>query len=193
MSVDEINFGRRRFLTATTLAIGAVGAAFAAVPLISYWLPSERTKAIGAPIDIDVSSLTVGQKVTYSWRGQPIFVIKRSDSVLKNLDLNPDRLRDPNSDVKNQPGYINNKYRSIQDDILVLLGVCTHLGCVPLYKPKAGEVEPSWVGGFFCPCHGSKFDLAGRVFKGVPAPENLHVPPHRFLSNTVLRIGEDTV
>jgi len=188
---NEINLGRRRFLLGFTMAFGALGAGFVSIPFIGSWLPSSQTKALGAPVDVDVSVLEPGQKVTIAWRGQPIFLIQRPESILNKLSSFGEKLRDPNSEEKQQPDYANNLHRSIRSDILVLLGVCTHLGCVPLYRPKLGEVEEGWPGGFFCPCHGSKFDLAGRVFKGVPAPKNLLVPPYKFLNDKVVRIGEE--
>lgn len=185
------NVSRRRFLTIATSLVGGIGVGFAAVPFISSWLPSARAKAMGAPIDIDISSVEEGQRVTLDWRGQPIFVIRRNKNMVENLVGLKDKLRDPESEEKQQPGYAKNIHRSIKPEVFVVIGICTHLGCVPLYKPKHGEVDSNWIGGFFCPCHGSRFDLAGRVFKGVPAPCNLVIPPHKYLNNKILRIGEE--
>lgn len=189
--MDKVNLNRRRFLTISTSIVGGIGIGFATVPFVASWLPSARAKAMGAPVDIDTSNIEEGQRVTLDWRGQPIFIIKRSQEALKNLSTLSDKLRDPSSDEEQQPKYAKNNHRSIKPEIFVVVGICTHLGCVPLYKPKVGEVDAGWPGGFFCPCHGSRFDLAGRVFKGVPAPCNLVIPPHKYLNQQVLRIGEE--
>lgn len=189
---QEINVERRRFLTTLTSVVGGVGAACAAVPFIGSWLPSAKAQAMGAPIEVDISKLESGQQLTVEWRGQPIWIINRTEESVKKLPSLDSLLRDPNSnDIEQQPSYAKNIHRSIKDQYLVLVGLCTHLGCVPTYRPDIGGVEPNWPGGFFCPCHGSKFDLAGRVFKGVPAPVNLLVPPYKFISDTVLLIGQD--
>ena len=190
MKNESINVKRRRFLIATSGLLGAAGIA-GSIPFIASWLPSAKAKALGAPVDIDISNIEEGQKVTVEWRGKPIFVINRPESALKNLENIKDKLRDPNCNEQQQPAYIKNSHRAINKNIFVVIGICTHLGCVPIYKPKIGEIEPSWLGGFFCPCHGSKFDLAGRVYKGVPAPLNLVIPPHKYIGNKILRIGED--
>jgi len=187
----NVNIKRRKFLTIASSIVGGIGVSFATIPFIASWLPSARAKAMGAPVDIDISSIEEGQRITLDWRGQPIFVIKRSKDVLDKLSTLNDKLRDPGSTAEQQPKYATNKHRSIKPEIFVVIGICTHLGCVPLYKPKKGEVDPSWIGGFFCPCHGSRFDLAGRVFKGVPAPCNLAIPPHKYLNTKILRIGEE--
>jgi len=192
MSVDEADLGRRRFLTATASVIGGIGAACAAFPFLASWAPSIRTRALGAPVEVDISKIEPGQKITVAWRGQPIFVVHRTQEELNNLTLVTNQLRDPNSKEPQQPSYADNLYRSIKPDILVLIGISTHLGCVPLYKPVVGSIEAGWEGGFFCPCHGSKYDLAGRVYKGVPAPLNLPVPPYKYVSDTVLLIGDDS-
>lgn len=191
MSEDKVDMGRRRFLTATTSVIGGIGAACVAAPFIGSWFPSARAKALGAPTKIDISKLEPGAQLTVEWRGQPIWVINRTKAMLEKLPQLDKLLRDPESAHDQQPAYAKNEYRSIKPEYLVLVGLCTHLGCVPMYRPDVGSVEPSWPGGFFCPCHGSKFDLAGRVFKGVPAPLNLVVPPYRYESETVLLIGVD--
>lgn len=186
----QVNLTRRKYLILGASALGGIGVGFATVPFISSWLPSAKAKALGAPVDLDISGIEVGQRVTLEWRGQPIFVIRRPKESLDVLSTLSDKLRDPESKVEQQPFYATNLYRSIRPSIFVVIGICTHLGCVPLYKPKKGEVDTNWIGGFFCPCHGSRFDLAGRVFKGVPAPTNLLVPPHKYLNDKILRIGE---
>ncbi len=194
VSEDEVDKKRRRFLIATTAGVGTVGAIGAAVPFVSYFQPSERAKAVGAPIEIDISKLEPGQRITAVWRGKPVWVVRRTEETLKNLEAMADLLRDPESKVaEQQPSYAQNLYRSIKPEYLVLIGICTHLGCSPTYLPPDAPhtLGPEWKGGFFCPCHGSKFDLAGRVFKGVPAPKNLVVPPHKYLSDTLILIGED--
>ncbi|MGD9592977.1 MAG: ubiquinol-cytochrome c reductase iron-sulfur subunit [Candidatus Berkiella sp.] len=191
MSDDIVDTGRRRFLTAATTVISGVGVVYAASPFVCSWFPSARAQAMGAPVKIDVSKLEPGAQLTVEWRGQPVWVIHRTKSMLEKLPQLDKELRDPNSEQPQQPAYADNGYRSIKPEYLVLVGICTHLGCVPLYRPDIGSVEPSWQGGFFCPCHGSRFDLAGRVFKGVPAPLNLVVPPYKFESDTIIVVGED--
>ncbi len=190
MNKSVVNTKRRQYIIASSI-LGGIGFGLATIPFIVSWLPSAKAKAMGAPIDVDTSKIDEGQKITVDWRGQPIFIIKRSSIAIENLKTITSKLRDPNSDEKQQPHYATNEYRSIKPEILIVTGICTHLGCVPLYKPKTGEVDSSWIGGFFCPCHGSRFDLAGRVFKGVPAPSNLVIPPHKYITEKILRIGED--
>ncbi len=192
MSADEVDKERRRFLTATATVIGGVGAACAAFPFVASWAPSVKARALGAPVEVDISKIEPGQKLTVAWRGQPIFLVRRTHEELQSLDLVTSLLRDPDSKESIQPEYADNTHRSIQPNIAVLIGICTHLGCVPLYKPEAGSIEPSWEGGFFCPCHGSKYDMAGRVYKGVPAPTNLTVPPYKYLSETIIVVGDDS-
>lgn len=192
MTVSEVDKGRRRFLTTATTVIGGIGAAFVAYPFVVSWLPSEKAKALGAPIDVDISKIELGQKITVPWRGQPIFVVNRTPQSLKLLPTVVKNLRDPDSLESVQPPYAKNEYRSIKENILVMIGICTHLGCVPLYKPQVGSVEADWEGGFFCPCHGSKYDMSGRVYKGVPAPLNMAIPPYKYLSETLIRIGDDS-
>jgi ubiquinol-cytochrome c reductase iron-sulfur subunit len=192
MNKDEIDGGRRRFLTAATTVIGGIGAAFVAYPFVASWSPSEKAKALGAPVDVDISKIELGQKITVPWRGQPIFVVHRSPESLKLLPSVDKELRDPNSLESIQPAYAKNEFRSRKENILVMIGICTHLGCVPLYKPQVGSIEADWEGGFFCPCHGSKYDMAGRVYKGVPAPLNMAIPPYKYLSETIIRIGDDS-
>lgn len=194
---EPVNQGRRRFLTATTAVVGAVGAGFVAVPFIKSWNPSARAKLAGAPVFADISELGEGQRLVVEWRGQPIWIVKRSKAALDILPTLDDLLRDPLSkNADQQPTYVlagNPELRSIKPDISVLVGLCTHLGCAPEMK---AEIRPEpfdaeWKGGYFCPCHKSKFDMAGRVFAGVPAPTNLVVPPHHYENDTTLVIGVD--
>ena len=193
MATEGVDQNKRRFLTNTTAVVGAVGAGFVAVPFVASWLPSERAKTAGAPVEVDVSKLQAGQKVTVEWRGKPVWVVKRTQKNLEELKALDEQLRDPASENDQQPVYARNEFRSIKDEYLVLVGICTHLGCSPTYRPEVAPADlgADWKGGFFCPCHGSKFDLAGRVYSGVPAPLNLEVPPHFYKSNNVILIGED--
>ena len=191
---EPINHGRRRFLTATTAVVGAVGAGFVAVPFIKSWNPSERAKLAGAPITADISALEEGQRIILEWRGQPIWIVRRSPAVLQALPTLDDMLRDPKSEnPEQQPEYANNELRSIKPEVSVLVGLCTHLGCSPemvaQIAPQPFDAE--WKGGYFCPCHKSKFDMAGRVYQGVPAPTNLVVPPHHYVDDTTIVIGVD--
>ena len=200
MANDEVhgpvNTGRRRFLTATTTVVGAVGAGFAAVPFIKSWNPSERAKQAGAPVSVDISALQEGQQLSgIAWRGQPIFIARRSSQMLAQLPKMDAIVADPKSaNADQQPQYAQNEHRSIKPEILVAVGICPHLGCSPSDRFTPGP-QPSlpndWEGGFLCPCHGSTFDMAGRVFKNKPSPDNLPVPPHMYLSDTKLLIGED--
>ncbi len=195
MSNEAVDVGRRRFLTLSTTAVGAVGAGFAAVPFLASLAPSERAKALGAPVTIDISKLDPGQMVIAVWRRQPIWVVRRTPEMLASLDKVTTQLSDPDSNVRQQPDYITGAARALKPEYMVLKGVCTHLGCSPKFRPvetRAADVGSGWEGGFYCPCHGSKFDLAGRVYAGVPAPTNLPVPPHRYANDTTLVIGEDT-
>lgn len=190
---DSVNSNKRRFLLGATTAMGAVGAVAAAVPfVISLW-PSERAKAAGAPVEIDISKLEPGQKINVEWRGKVVWVIHRTKEMLANIPKLDSRVADPKSEVDHQPKYAKNEDRSIKPEIFVAIGICTHLGCSPTFRPEIAPADlgADWLGGFFCPCHQSKFDLAGRVFKGVPAPTNLVIPPYQFLSDTRIRIGED--
>ncbi|GKT12475.1 MAG: ubiquinol-cytochrome c reductase iron-sulfur subunit [Thiomicrorhabdus sp.] len=189
----DVNLQRRKILTGATGVVGAVGATFMAVPFVSSWLPSEKAKAAGAPVNADISQLQPGQLLTVAWRGKPVWVVRRTPDMLKILPTLDSGLRDPGSENSAQPDYCKNATRSIKEEYLVVVGVCTHLGCAPLFRPAVGspDVGPEWKGGFFCPCHGSKFDLAGRVFQSVPAPINLEIPAYRFLSENLVRIGED--
>jgi ubiquinol-cytochrome c reductase iron-sulfur subunit len=182
---------RRRFLVSLTTLIAAVGAVFASVPFISAWLPSARAKAAGGPVQVDLTGLEPGNMMTVEWRGKPVWIIHRTDEMIQNLKSNTSKLRDPESKVEQQPDSARNTYRSLRPEVLVLIGICTHLGCAPTYRPQLNELGPDWPGGFYCPCHGSTFDLAGRVFKGVPAPINLEVPPYHYLNDNTILIGEN--
>ena len=185
--------GRRKFLTVTTAVVGAVGAGFAAVPFIASWQPSERAKAAGADVEVDISGLQVGQLIRVEWRSKPVWIVKRSQAVLDALSGHDDQLADPNSEDDHQPAYAANTFRSRKEDIIVLVGVCTHLGCSPQHLAD-GEFEQYAEGiqdGFFCPCHGSKFDMSGRVFSGVPAGDNMMVPRHMFIDDNTILIGSD--
>ncbi len=190
---DNVDCGRRRLLVATA-AVGGVAGVAAAVPFVASMLPSERAKAAGAPVEVDISKLAPGQMMTVEWRGKPVWIINRTKEMLDAMTKIADQLADPKSDKKMQPEYAKNDTRSIKPGILVAVGICTHLGCSPTDKFKTGAesgVDPNWPGGFICPCHGSTFDLAGRVYKSKPAPDNLEVPPHMYLGETKLVIGED--
>lgn len=188
---DEIDQKRRCFLRRATTAVGGIGLAAAAVPFISYWLPSSDTEAASAPIKIDISGMKPRDQLTVPWRGMPIWIIYRDADMLGTLDKLTDTLRDPLCEQDQQPDYCKNTHRSIKPQFLVAIGICTHLGCVPTYRPDAKSVSPDWLGGFYCPCHGSKYDLAGRVFKDVPAPLNLKIPRHMYSSDTEIMIGQD--
>lgn len=193
-ALSEPDLNRRRFLRNATAAYGAVGAAFAAVPFIQSWLPSESARARGGPTDVDVSKIEAGQMLVSSWRLSPVFVLHRTAAQLQVLRETSDTrlLRDPDSEVLQQPEYARNWHRSLKPEYLIVVGICTHLGCVPRYIPQPdGALGPSWPGGYFCPCHGSRYDLAARVFTGVPAPYNLPVPPYRFVNEANVRIGEN--
>lgn len=193
MSSNGVDVGKRRFLTLTGVAAGGVGAAAAAWPFLASLAPSERAKALGAPVTVDISKLQEGQLLITTWRGSPVWVVRRTAEMLNNLKTVEDDLRDPESQEEQQPPYAQNEFRSVNPEILVMIGRCTHLGCSPSYRPDypAEDLGADWKGGFFCPCHGSKFDLAGRVYKGVPAPLNMPVPPHRYVGDTTIVVGED--
>jgi ubiquinol-cytochrome c reductase iron-sulfur subunit len=195
MSEEGVDPRRRRFLTIATTGMGLVGTGFVATPFVLSMTPSARAKAAGAPVEVDISKIEPGQLLTVEWRGKPVWILRRTPDMLKSLPEGEKHLADPASKVTDQqPAYTQNPTRSIKPELLVLVGICTHLGCSPSVKLKAGAdsgLGDDWAGGFFCPCHGSKFDLAGRVYKGVPAPTNLVVPPHSYLSATRLSIGVD--
>jgi len=194
---DPVNTGRRRFLSATTAVVGAVGVGFAAVPFIKSWNPSARAKLAGAPVLADISALQEGQRLVMEWRGQPIWIVKRSKAILEALHGLDGRLKDPASENKDQqPAYVlkdNPEFRAIKAEVSVLVGLCTHLGCSPemVAEIRPEPFDPEWKGGYFCPCHKSRFDMSGRVFQGVPAPINLLVPPHHYQDDATLIIGVD--
>ena len=194
MSNEGVNQGRRRFLTGVTCVVGAAGVGGAAVPFVGSWFPSAKAKAAGAPVKIDIGKLEPGERMVEEWRGQPVFVIRRSQAALDSLATLEDKVRDPQSEKSDQPSYVDPVTRSIKAEYLVMVGLCTHLGCAPMYRPEVGAADlggDEWQGGFFCPCHGSKFDLAGRVYKDVPAPKNLPVPPYHFETDSVIVVGID--
>jgi len=185
---------RRRFLTAATSGVSAVGIVGVAVPFLGSWNPSEKAKAAGAPVKADISKIEPGQMVVVEWRGKPVYVLRRTPGQIADLSELDDNLKDPESSSSDQPAYISGTPRSLNDEYFVVVGLCTHLGCAPKFRPEVGAADlggASWKGGFFCPCHGSKFDLAGRVYKGVPAADNLIIPPHSFEGDNVLVIGVD--
>ena len=190
---EQVDVGRRRLLTSATTLTGAVGVAFAAVPFIASWKPSARAKALGAPVEVDVGKLEPGAMLKIEWRGKPVYVLRRTPEMVKSLESATPLLADPDSASSVQPDYAKNTARALKPEYLVVLGVCTHLGCSPLPKFETPNVTiaPDWPGGFFCPCHGSKFDLSGRVFKGVPAPTNLPIPPYQFVNAARIMIGSD--
>lgn len=193
MSCDEkVDCGRRRLLVATAAAGGAAGVV-AVVPFVASMLPSERAKSAGAPVEADISKLAPGEMMTVEWRGKPVWIIHRTKEMLDGMAKLDDKLADPKSEKQMQPEYCKNDTRSLKPEIMVAVGICTHLGCSPTEKfSTAEQIEADWQGGFLCPCHGSTFDLAGRVYKSKPAPDNLEVPPHRYLSDAKIVIGEDT-
>lgn len=190
----EIDQDRRRFLTAGVSVVGGAGAAAAAVPFVISMQPSEKAKTAGAPVEVDISKIEPGQRIIVKWRGKPVWIVRRTQEMIDALSSLNDQLADPESEnVDQQPAYVNKINRAIRPDVLVMVGICTHLGCSPSYKPEMGAegLGADWQGGFFCPCHGSRFDLAGRVYKSVPAPDNMVIPPYRYLSDTLIVIGED--
>jgi ubiquinol-cytochrome c reductase iron-sulfur subunit len=194
MSEQEIDLKKRRFLTNATSVVGAVGVGFVLVPFLSSWMPSARAKAAGSPVDVDITKLEEGQLVRVLWRKKPIWIFKRDKTVLENLPTLNSILTDPDNTEDQQPLYAKNIHRSINPEIAVIIGICTHLGCSPTYRPEVGAADlggDSWKGGFYCPCHGSKFDLSGRVYAGVPAPTNLVIPPYHFVTSSLIRIGID--
>jgi len=195
---EEAGFSRRHFLTVATGVTGAVGVVVAAAPFVASFRPSARAQALGAPVEIDISKLDQGAMMRVKWRGRPVWILRRTPAMLDRLrQLPAGELRDPNSRESQQPTYATNELRSIRPEILVVIGVCTHLGCAPIERFDVGAADlqtagQPWPGGFFCPCHGSKFDLAGRVFAGVPAPTNLPIPPYRFVGDDQILVGDDT-
>lgn len=193
MENKEVNISRRRFLTIATGIASGVAVSGLATPFLLSWKPSERAKAAGAPIEVDISKMEPGQLITVAWQGKPVWILNRTQEQLKNISFLNSQLLDPNSLNSSQPSDCKNLNRSIKPQIWVALAVCTHLGCAPNYRPdiSPSDLGSSWKGGFYCPCHGSKFDLAGRVFKGVPAPKNLVIPPYNFIGDNIVKIGKD--
>jgi len=191
---EQVDYSRRRLLTAATALTGAVGAVLVATPFLSSWKPSARAKAMGAPVEIDVSKLEAGAMLKVEWRGKPVWILRRTPATLKQLEVAEPFLADPHSDGSIQPAYAKNEARALKPEYLVMLGVCTHLGCSPLSKFEVADVTVSadWPGGFYCPCHGSKYDLSGRVFKGAPAPSNMTVPPYTFVTDGKILVGADS-
>ena len=191
---ENVDRSKRQLLIAATTAAGGVAAAGAAAPFVLSLMPSERAKAAGAPVEVDLSKLEPGMMMSVEWQGKPVWIVHRTKAMLDLLPKHDGDLADPGSSVPQQPEYAHNPYRSIKPEYLVVLGICTHLGCSPTYRPEAGapDLGADWPGGWFCPCHGSRFDLAARVYKGVPAPTNLIVPPHKYLSDGRLLIGDDS-
>lgn len=190
---DNVDHGKRRMLIAATAAVGGVAAVGAGAPFVLSLQPSERAKAAGAPVEVDIGSIEPGTMISIEWQGKPVWIVRRTQAMLDLLPKHDESLADPSSSVPQQPEYCNNPTRSIKPEVLVVLGVCTHLGCSPTFRPEVAPADlgAQWAGGWFCPCHGSRFDLAARVFKGVPAPTNLIIPPHMYLSETRLLIGDD--
>ncbi|SEN01601.1 ubiquinol-cytochrome c reductase iron-sulfur subunit [Nitrosomonas marina] len=193
-SIDSKMSGRRKFLVAATSVAGGVAGVGIATPFVLSMMPSERAKAAGAPVEVDISKLEEGMLLMVEWRGRVVWVLERTPSMLATLEKLEPKLADPNSEKNQQPDYAKNRTRSIKPEILVVEGICTHLGCSPVFRKDIApeDLGSDWLGGFFCPCHGSKFDLAGRVYKSVPAPTNLVVPPHTYLSDNVLLIGAES-
>jgi ubiquinol-cytochrome c reductase iron-sulfur subunit len=196
MADKELDQGKRRFLLAATSVAGGVATGAVAVPFVASMLPSERAKAAGAPVEADITNLAPGEMMRVEWRGKPVWVVRRTTDMLNTVKQSDAKVADPKSERKPgelTPPYARNEYRSIKPEYLVVVGICTHLGCSPVdkFKVQAEPFEADWKGGFYCPCHGSLFDLAGRVYKNKPAPDNLEVPPHKFLSDTRLLIGDD--
>jgi ubiquinol-cytochrome c reductase iron-sulfur subunit len=194
MSKSEVDRSKRRFLIAATTAVGGVAAVGAVIPFVMSMLPSERAKAAGAPVEVDISKIEPGMILNVEWQGKPVWVVNRTKEMLAALSKLDSKMVDPKSEIPQQPDYCKNATRSIKPEILVAVGICTHLGCSPTYRPEMAPADlgPDWAGGFFCPCHGSRFDMAARVYSGVPAPTNLVIPKHKYLSDSRLLIGDDS-
>lgn len=188
---EQIDAAKRCLLRNATAAVGTLGLAATAVPFISYWMPSADTEAAAIPVTVDISKLQPREQLTVSWRGQPIWIIRRTQEMLDTLPKLTSELRDPDSLEDQQPAYAKNIARAIKPEFFVAIGICTHLGCIPTYRPDIGTISPDWLGGFYCPCHGSRYDLSGRVYKGVPAPLNLKIPRYMFLNDKEITIGQD--
>ncbi|MDP6189469.1 MAG: ubiquinol-cytochrome c reductase iron-sulfur subunit [Gammaproteobacteria bacterium] len=198
MNGEVVNESRRKFLLGATTVVGGAGVVGAAVPFVASWQPSAKAKAAGAPVKVNISKLEPGARMVVEWRGKPVYIVRRTEESLAAINaLDTDILRDADSVEAKQPAYVDGNARTLsgKEEYLILVGLCTHLGCAPLYRPDVGAADlggDAWLGGFFCPCHGSKFDLSGRVFAGVPAPKNLEIPPHSYESDSVVVIGIDT-
>lgn len=195
MNIEGVDKSKRQFLTSALTVVGAVGTGYLAVPFLAQMQPSTKAMAAGAPVTVDISKMEPGQLIRVAWRGKPVWLLNRTPEVLETLRTLDDQLRDPQSSESIQPVYTKNPTRALKQEIFVAVGLCTHLGCSPTFRPEIGPADlgPDWKGGFFCPCHGSWFDLAGRVYRGVPAPTNLEIPPYRYITDTQIIIGEDTV
>ncbi|MBB5322644.1 ubiquinol-cytochrome c reductase iron-sulfur subunit [Marinobacter oulmenensis] len=193
MSNGDVSQGRRRFLIGATSVVGGVGVVGAAVPFVGSWNPSAKAEAAGAPVTVNVDKIEPGQQVTIEWRGKPVWIIRRTDTMLENIEKLNDVVKDPQSEEPQQPSYIDGPLRAIRPEFGIYVGLCTHLGCVPSYRPEVAPADlgENWLGGLFCPCHGSRYDLAGRVYQGQPAPLNLEVPPYRFDDDSTLTVGLD--
>ena len=193
MMNQQVDRSKRRFLVAATSVVGGAAGVVAVTPFVLSMLPSERAKAAGAPVEVDISKVEPGMQLAVAWQGKPVWVVNRTPAMLEKLPGLADRLVDPNCDVPQQPEYCKNIYRAIKKEYLVVVGICTHLGCSPTYRPELGPADlgADWPGGWFCPCHGSRYDLSARVFKNVPAPMNMLVPPHYYKTDTVILVGED--
>lgn len=192
MNKEGVDESKRQFLTSALTVVGAIGTGYLAVPFLAQMQPSVKAMAGGAPVEVDLSKLEPGQLLRVAWRGKPVWIVNRTSAVLESLKTMDSVLSDPNSNESIQPEYSKNPYRSIKPEIFVAIGLCTHLGCSPTFRPEIAphDLGPDWKGGFFCPCHGSRFDYAGRVFSGVPAPTNLEIPPHHYINDNLLLIGE---
>jgi ubiquinol-cytochrome c reductase iron-sulfur subunit len=193
MTNEGVDKSKRQFLTTALTVVGAVGTGYLAVPFLSQMQPSAKAMAAGAPVEIDISKIESGQLIRVAWRGKPVWILSRTPEVLANLETDTAKLADPNSQESEQPEHSQNSVRSIKPEIFVAVGLCTHLGCSPTFRPETAPADlgQDWKGGFFCPCHGSGFDLAGRVYRGVPAPTNLVVPPYRYITDTLIIVGEE--
>lgn len=193
MAADKVDESRRKFLLRASCTMGVIGAVAAAIPFVKSMLPSKAVEAASGPIRVKIGGMKPGDQMTVIWRGKPVWIVRRTGEMLANLARDRDLLRDPDSKIEQQPQAAQNSYRSIKPEFLVVVGVCTHLGCTPTYRPEPQAIDATWPGGFFCTCHGSKFDLAGRVFKGVPAPINLEIPPYVYLNDEEILIGTDAI
>ncbi len=193
MNNGDVSQGRRRFLIGATSVVGGIGVVGAAVPFVASWNPSAKAKAAGAPVTVNISKLEKGQQMTVEWRGKPVWVIRRTDEMIQRTREMNDRVKDPLSEEAAQPEYIEGHLRSIKEEYVVMVGICTHLGCSPQYRPEVAPADlgEDWVGGFYCACHGSRYDLAGRVYPNQPAPQNLEIPPYRFDDDNTLTVGLD--